>query len=400
MIAPSLGALATSLSGYRVLDLSRVLAGPFCAQHLADLGADVVKVEEPGQGDETRGWGPPFAGEYSAYFLSCNRGKRSLALNLTRPEDQALLQRLVAKADVLLENFRPASLAKLGLDRQQLKVINPKLVIASFSGFGRDGAYADRPGYDFVAQAMSGMMAVTGPEGGAPHKLGVAIVDIVAGLYAASGIMAALLARHQSGQGLALEVALLDCAVASMANVAQSYLVTGQEPRRYGNAHAQIVPYELFRCQDGWLVLAVGNDEQWQRFCSVSGEQSLGREPRFLRNQDRVKQRADLIPRLQALMLRQPVAHWESTLQRVQVPCAPLWNFAQLFASQLAAERRLTMTARTADGLDVTLLRSPLCAEPPAADHRQASTPRAVRPPPRLGEHHDQVLADWLGHKK
>jgi crotonobetainyl-CoA:carnitine CoA-transferase CaiB-like acyl-CoA transferase len=378
--------LSSSLAGVRVVDASRVLAGPFCAQLLADLGAEVIKVEEPGRGDETRGWGPPFAGPLSAYFLSCNRGKRSVALDLKAPRGRELLLDLTRRADVLLENFRPDSAQKLGLRPQDLHAVNPRLVVASFSGFGRDGALAGRPGYDFVVQGMSGMMAMTGPVDGAPHKFGVAIADIVTGLYAANGILAALHGRQTSGHGYAIEVALIDCAVAAMANVVQSYLTSGQAPRRQGNAHLQIVPYELFATSDGWLVLAVGNDQQWQRFCAVAQRPDLAGDGRFGVNADRVRHRDILVPLVAAAMRGRTSRAWEEALTAAGVPCGPVWDFEQLFASPLAASRGLKLTVKAPDGTPVELVRSPLVRDP--------ESPRC---PPQLGEHTAEVLREWLG---
>lgn len=385
--APQLLSLAGSLTGVRVIDASRVLAGPFCAQLLADLGAEVIKVEEPTHGDETRAWGPPAAGHLSAYFLSCNRGKRSVALDLKAAAGRDLMLSLVGRADVVLENFLPASATKLGLTPSELHAVNPRLIVASFSGFGREGELAQRPGYDFVVQAMSGMMAMNGPRDGMPSKFGVAIADLMTALYAASGILAALYRRERSGGGFHVEVALIDCAVATMANVVQAYLVSGQQPQRQGNAHLQIVPYELFATSDGWLVLAVGNDGQWQRFCHAAERPDLAADARFLENPGRVKLRTTLVPLLAELMRQKTTQDWEDRLTRVGVPCGPVWTFDQLFGSSIAAHRGLTVTVKTPDGLPVELVRSPLLRD---------MTP--ARCPPGLGEHTGEVLRDWLGY--
>jgi crotonobetainyl-CoA:carnitine CoA-transferase CaiB-like acyl-CoA transferase len=382
--------LAGTLGGVRVIDASRVLAGPYCGQVLADLGAEVIKVEAPGEGDETRGWGPPFlAGAprvagLSAYFLSCNRGKRSVVLDLKQTTGRALLHRLIAKSDVLLENFRGASLPRLGLTPRELHAVNPRLVICSITGYGR-GTAAERPGYDFVVQGLSGMMAATGPEAGPPAKVGVAIADIVTGLYAATAVLAALRGREASGHGYAIELALLDCAVAAMANVAQSYLSSGVVPERLGNAHLQIVPYQLFATADGWLVLAVGNDGQWRRFCAAAGASALADEARWATNEGRVRGRAALVPAVAALLKGKTTSTWESLLAQAEVPCGPVWDFAQLFASPLAGERGLKVTVRRPDGTPVDLVRSPLVPGPIGA------------PPPAHGEHTHAVLAEVLG---
>src|SRR6267143_1232440 len=276
------------LSGVRVLDASRVLAGPFCGQVLGDLGADVIKVERPGAGDETRSWGPPFADDLSAYYLSCNRNKRGITLDLAQPEGMSIFHDLVRRSDVLVENFKAASAEKLGLSPEKLLEINPRLVICSISGFGRTGPWSDLPGYDFAIQALSGLMSITGPAEGPPCKVGVAVTDVLTGLYAAVAILACLRAREQSGHGYHIDLALLDCAVAAQVNVAQAYLSSGQLPRRQGNAHLQIVPYQLFATADAYLVLAVGNDGQWQHFCQTVGRHDWAADERFRSNSQRV----------------------------------------------------------------------------------------------------------------
>src|SRR5437762_11277357 len=269
------------LHGIRVLDASRVLAGPFCGQILGDLGAEVIKVERPGAGDETRSWGPPFAGDLSAYYLSCNRNKRGITLDLAQPEGLGIFHDLVRLSDVLVENFRAASAEKLGLSPEKLLEINPRLVICSISGFGRTGPWSDLPGYDFAIQALSGLMSITGPAEGPPCKVGVAVTDVMTALYAATAVLACIHARKTSGHGYAIDLALLDCALAAQVNVAQAFLTSGTVPPRQGNAHLQIVPYQLFATADGWLVLNVGNDSQWQAFCIAAGAPDLGADPRF-----------------------------------------------------------------------------------------------------------------------
>jgi len=381
-------ALKGALNGVRVLDASRVLAGPFAGQILSDLGAEVLKVEEPSQGDETRGWGPPFAPDgASAYFLSCNRGKRGIALDLKTPAGRGVLVELAKKADIVLENFRTASAAKLGLTPKDLLAANPQLIVASISGYGKSGKFADDAGYDFVVQGLSGLMAMTGPREGIPHKAGVAMADVVTGLYTATAALAALHARKTSGHGYAIDIALLDCAVASMVNVAQAYLTTGQAPRRQGNAHLQIVPYELFAAKDGWLVLAVGNDAQWRRFCDVAGRADLAADPRYAKNQGRVAARDALVPEIGRTIATRGVAAWVHDLKAAQVPAGPVWDFTELFASPLARERRLKISVKKADGTPVELVRSPLVDDLAAA-----------LAPPKLGEHTAAALKDWLGY--
>src|SRR5438874_3782232 len=290
------------LSGIRVLDASRVLAGPFCGQILGDLGAEVIKVERPGAGDETRSWGPPFAGDLSAYYLSCNRNKRGITLDLAQPEGMSIFHDLVRRNDVLVENFRPASAEKLGLSPEKLLEINPRLVICSISGFGRTGPWSALPGYDFAIQALSGLMSITGPAEGPPCKVGVAVTDVLTGLYAAVALLACLRGRAESGHGYAIDLALFDCAVAAQVNVVQAYLTSGQVPPRQGNAHLQIVPYQAFATADDWLILAVGNDGQWQRFCRAAERPDLAADSRFLANVQRVERRAELVPLVGAEM--------------------------------------------------------------------------------------------------
>src|SRR6516225_8818405 len=277
------------LADIRVLDASRVLAGPLCGQTLGDLGAQVIKVERPGQGDETRTWGPPFEGDFSAYYLSCNRNKKAITLDLSHPEGRRVFLSLANRCDILLENFLPNSAAKLGLTTETLHRANPRLIICSISGFGRTGPMRDVPGYDFAVQALSGLMGITGPVEGPPCKVGVAVTDVLTGLHAAVAVLACLHARTRTGHGYAIDLALLDCAVAAQVNVAQAYLTGGQVPARQGNAHLQIVPYQLFATRDGWLVLAVGNDGQWQHFCEAAGRDDLAGDSRFMTNTLRVQ---------------------------------------------------------------------------------------------------------------
>jgi crotonobetainyl-CoA:carnitine CoA-transferase CaiB-like acyl-CoA transferase len=381
------------LSGVRVLDASRVLAGPFCGQVLGDLGAEVLKLERPGAGDETRGWGPPFIEfqgdpHFSPYLLSCNRNKRSFTLDLSRPEGIEIFHDLVKRSDILLENFKASSADKLGFGPDRLLQINPRLIICSISGYGRTGPLADQPGYDFAMQALSGLMSITGPVEGPPCKVGVAVTDIITGLYAAIGLLACLHARAQSGHGYHIDLALLDCAVACQVNVVQAYLATGHLPARQGNAHLQIVPYQLFQTADSWLVLAVGNDGQWQRFCRAAQRPDLA-EPRFLTNAQRVQGRAELIALLEPLLRSKTTADWQEVLRPAEVPHAPVWTHADLFAHPQMDARGLRLKVTDPQGRPVDLVGSPLhiagC---------EAPTPLA---PPALGQHTDEVLHELLG---
>jgi crotonobetainyl-CoA:carnitine CoA-transferase CaiB-like acyl-CoA transferase len=385
------------LRGLRVLDLSRILAGPVCTQLLADLGADVVKVERPGLGDDTRQWGPPFAGEGgpSGYYLSCNRGKRSLALDLANPASRAVLEELICRADVLVENFLPDSLAKLGLEPERLAELNPTLVSCSISGYGRTGPLANVPGYDLMMQASAGMMAITGEPEGMPMKVGVAISDVITGLYAAVSVLAGLHARGKGqksagGRGMAFDLALADCTLASLVNVAQGTLITGERPRRWGNAHAQIVPYEAFATADGHLVLAIGADRQWQRFCRAVGEDAWSVDPRFATNPARVEHREELIARMQPLMTTRTTAEWLELLTTAEVPHSAVFAVDEALASPQTTAREMVQEVTDAAGRRYRLLGSPI--------HWRDEPARSVQAPPELGEHSDEVLRDWLGH--
>ncbi|HEY7425581.1 MAG TPA: CaiB/BaiF CoA-transferase family protein [Gemmataceae bacterium] len=376
------------LTGIRVLDASRVLAGPFCGQMLGDLGAEVLKVERPGGGDETRAWGPPFAGAFSAYFLSCNRNKRGLTLDLAHPEGRQLFHELARRSDVLLENFRADSAERLGMSPAQLLAEHPRLIVCSISGFGRTSSQRDVPGYDFAIQALSGFMSITGPVEGPPCKVGVAVTDVLTGLYAAVAVLACLQARHRSGHGYAIDLALLDCAVSAQVNVVQAYLTSGALPARQGNAHLQIVPYQLFATADSWLVLAVGNDGQWQRFCRAAERPDLAAEERFTTNTLRVQNRRTLVPLVEALMRTRTTASWEERLRRAEVPHAPVWSYADLFAQPEMAER-LRVTVRDPAGQPVDLVASPF--------HLIGATMPPPAAPPALGQHTDEVLMQLLG---
>ena len=377
------------LSEIRVLDASRVLAGPFCGQLLGDLGADVIKVERPGSGDETRTWGPPFTGAYSAYYLSCNRNKRGVTIDLSQPDGLQLFYDLTKRSDILLENFRADSADKLGLSPSKLLAVNPRLIVCSISGFGRTGPLREMPGYDFAIQALSGLMSITGPVEGPPCKAGVAVTDVLTGLYAATAVLACLHARQQSGHGYAIDLALLDCAVAAQVNVAQAYLTSGNVPNRQGNAHLQIVPYQLFATADGWQVLAVGNDGQWRHFCTAAEAPELGRDERFATNSLRVENRGELVPRVEVLMKQRPTAEWQERLTRAGVPHAPVWNYAELFAHPQTAARGMRVTVHDPQGRPIELVGTPF--------HIAGVEPPPPTMPPALGEQTDTVLMELLG---
>jgi crotonobetainyl-CoA:carnitine CoA-transferase CaiB-like acyl-CoA transferase len=391
-------AASTLLSGIRVLDASRVLAGPFCGQVLGDLGAEVLKLERPGGGDETRGWGPPFltiAGEStSAYYLACNRNKRGLTLDLACAEGVELFYQLVRRSDILLENFRLASADKLGLSPAQLLKVNPRLIVCSISGFGRTGPMRRLPGYDFAIQALSGLMSITGPVEGPPCKSGVAVTDILTGLNAAIAVLACLRGRERSGHGYHIDLALLDCAVAAQVNVAQAYLSSGRLPRRQGNAHLQIVPYQLFATADSYLVLAVGNDSQWQSFCQVADRPDWAGDERFRTNAGRVEQRDTLAPLVEVEMRTRTTAQWQELLESAGVPHAPVWDHADLFAEPQAAARGLRLTITDPSGQPVDLVGSPFQISDLNESGEEQS---AATLPPRLGEHTEQVLREVLG---
>lgn len=389
------------LAHLRVLDLSRVLAGPWAGQTLADLGADVIKIERPGCGDDTRHWGPPYlaaadgtpTGE-AAYFLSANRGKRSVTVDFTRPEGQAIVRALAAQSDVLLENFKVGGLAQYGLDADSLRALNPRLIYCSVTGFGQDGPYRDLPGYDFMIQGMGGLMSLTGlPDGtpgGGPVKVGVALADVLTGLYASIGVLAALAHRERSGEGQHVDLALLDVQVAVLANQAMNYLATGRAPERLGNAHPNIVPYQTFATADGHLILAVGNDAQFARACAVLGCPELAHDPRFASNRARVAHRSELVPLLAARFATQPRDAWLAALAGANVPCGPINTLDQVFADAQVQHRQMRVELPHPQAGTVPLVGSPL---------KLSATPVEYRlPPPLLGEHTDAVLAERLGY--
>ncbi|WP_188261524.1 CaiB/BaiF CoA transferase family protein [Azospirillum tabaci] len=381
------------LSHVRVLELSRVLAGPWAAQTLADLGADVIKVERPGAGDDTRAWGPPWAGEESAYFLSTNRGKRSITIDFERPEGQELVRKLAAQADVVIENFKVGGLVKYGLDYDSLKAINPGLVYCSITGFGQDGPYAKRAGYDFMIQGMGGLMSITGqPDaeaGGGPVKVGVAVTDVFTGLYATIGVLGALAHRDRTGEGQWVNLALLDVQVAVLANQAMNYLVGGKAPQRLGNAHPNIVPYQAFATLDGHIILAVGNDGQFAKFCQVAGRPELAQDPRYATNPARVANRKELVPILELLLEQRTSRDWLSALEAVGVPCGPINDVSQVFADPHVQARHIHQDLPHPTAGTVPTVASPI---------RYSATPiKHTVAPPTLGQHTDAVLEETLG---
>ena len=398
-------AAMNSLEGIRVLDLSRVLAGPWCTQPLADLGADVIKIERPGAGDDTRNWGPPFLptadgreSHESAYYLGANRNKRSVTCDIAQPEGQALVRELAEHCDVFIENFKVGDMARYGLDYASLKAINPRLVYCSLTGFGQSGPYAPRAGYDYIIQGMGGLMSVTGERddlNGGPQKVGVAVADLFTGMYATVGILAALRHAERTGEGQHLDMALLDTQVAMLANLGANYLVSDQAPGRMGNAHQNIVPYQVFevapRADGGkdFIILAVGNDGQYAKFCEVAGRPDLASEPRFVKNADRVRHRAELVPMLEAVMKTRAKADWLSALEAAKVPCGAINSLDEVFADPQVQARGMVTHWQHPLRADLPLVSSPIKLE---------KTPvRTDRPPPMLGQHTDEVLGELLG---
>ncbi len=376
------------LDGVRVLDLSRVLAGPWCTQLLADLGSEVTKIERPGTGDDTRHWGPPWHGEgerrVAAYFLSCNRGKKSAAIDFSRPEGAALVRRLAQDADVVVENFKVGGLKKFGLDATSLRASNPRLVYASITGFGQDGPYADRAGYDFIIQGMGGMMSITGlPDGepgGGPLRAGVAVADLFTGMYACVAILAALYRRDRTGEGAHVDMALFDTQLAMLANQAENALMSGENPPRQGNTHPNIVPYQPFEAADQPIIIAVGNDRQFARLAEICGHPEWTGDPKFATNEARVANRAEIVGLVAEAIRRKPAAEWLGRLEEAGIPAGPINSIAQALADVQAQHRSMV---RSLAGI-------PLVGSPVRLDGERADSDL---PPPALGEHTEELLA-------
>jgi len=375
------------LNGIRVLDLSRVLAGPYCTMVLGDLGADVIKVESP-QGDETRSWGPPFAEGESAYYLCVNRNKRSIVVDIKAAEGRDILHRLIQRSDILVENFRPGSLARLSLDFESASALNPNLIYCSITGFGQMGPLRDKPGYDFMIQAMGGLMSFTGEPNGEPMKVGVAVADLFAGQNAVIAILAALQARTQTGKGQHIDISLFDSQLGMLANVASNYLVSGNLPKRYGNAHANIVPYQSFQASDGWFVVAVGNDAQFATMCKLIGENELVKDPRFATNSARVQNRNTLISILKPVFLTKTVNEWLSLIGD-EFPCGPINNLEQTFSMSQVESREMLIHMEHPTIGELPLVGSPLKFRDTPVEYKLT--------PPRLGEHTEEVLKELLG---
>jgi formyl-CoA transferase len=377
------------LDGVRVLDLTRVVAGPYCSMFLGDLGAEVVKVEQPGIGDDTRGWGPPFAGGESAYYLCINRNKKSLTLDLKSKRAVELLRELAKSADVIIENFRPGTMERLGLGEKELRALNPRLIYASLTGFGADGPMSDWPGYDLIVQAWGGLMSITGTPDGEPVKVGVAIIDLVAGLMLGKAITAALFAREKIGIGQRIDTSLLEAEVASLINVGSNYLMGGEVPARWGNAHPNIVPYQNFKTADGYLVIGVASETIWKRFCAAIDREALAQDPRFINNSKRVENRAELVALLSEIFLQRNNTTWIRLLTEAEVPCAPVQTIDQVFRAPQVLHRDMLLEIDHPTAGKVRMAGIPV---------KFSETPASVRnPPPLLGEHNEEVLKNWLG---
>jgi crotonobetainyl-CoA:carnitine CoA-transferase CaiB-like acyl-CoA transferase len=386
------------LAGLRVLDLTRILAGPTCTQLLGDLGADVIKIERPGEGDDTRKWGPPYLKDEngrdrseSAYFSASNRNKRSVTVDMAKPEGAALIRRLLARCDVLVQNFKAGGLKKYGLDYESLREEFPRLVYCSISGFGQTGPYSSQAGYDYLAQAQGGIMSITGAPDGPPMKVGVGISDVMCGMYAAVAVLAALRHRDATGEGQHIDLALLDTTVAWLVNEAVNYFFSGIVPKRLGNAHPNIVPYQLLATSDGHFTLAVGNDAQFQKFCAFAGAPALAEDPRFATNSQRVKHREELMPMIENVTQTKPTKHWVEGLSALGVPSGPVNDIRQVFEDPQVVHRgmKIAVPDPHAQGGAVPLVGNPI---------KLSTTPVGYRrPPPRLGQHTDEVLRELLG---
>jgi formyl-CoA transferase len=393
--------MKTALGHIRVLDLTRVLAGPWCAQNLADLGADVIKIERPGGGDDTRAWGPPYMKDEqgndtseAAYYMAANRNKRSVTLDIASAEGQAIVRELVLRSDVVLENYKVGQLKKYGLDYASLSALKPDLVYCSITGFGQQGPYAQRPGYDFIIQGMGGFMSITGERddspGGGPQKAGVAISDLMTGMYATVAVLAALTHRDRTGEGQHIDMALLDVQVAMLANMGGNYLASGIAPKRWGNAHPNIVPYQTFATADGHIIVAVGNDGQYRKFTEAGGRPELGTDERFATNPLRVKNRDILVPMIADMVRTRTKQEWIALLEAAGVPCGPINELDEVFAHPQVQARQMQVDLPHPLGASARLVGSPI--------KMSATPPRYEAPPPMLGQHTEQVLQELLGH--
>ena len=386
-----------ALAGLRVLDLTRILAGPLCAQTLGDMGAEVIKVERPGHGDDTRAWGPPWINmeeKISSYFAAANRGKKSLTINISSPQGKKIIHELVKISDVVIENYKLGDLKRYDLDYESLKAINPKLVYCSITGYGQNGPNAHKPGYDFVFQAIGGMMSITGEAdtepGGGPQKVGTAIADILTGMYSTIAILAALNSRDKTGLGQYIDMALLDSIIALGGNQITGYFADGKIPFRYGNAHASLVPYQVFAVQDGEIVIAVGNDTQWQRYCEAINRTDLAKDPKWEKVTGRITGRSELIPQLAKTMLEKSMKEWIAILEQYDVPCGPINNYQQVFADPHVIHRDIKVDTAYEDGSIVSTIASPL--------RLQSTPPEYKRPPPKLGDSNFEVLNELLNY--
>lgn len=373
-----------ALTGIKVIDLSRVLAGPYCSMILGDLGAEVIKVENPEHGDETRKWGPPFRNGISAYYLCANRNKKSITINLKSRTGIEQVKKLIRDADVIINNFKTGTMEKFGLSYEEIIEINPKMIYCSITGFGETGPYKHSPGYDFIIQAMSGLMSITGTKQSGPQKVGVAIVDVITGLYAAIGIQAALIEREQSGRGQKLDLSLYDSAVSSLINIGSNYLISGNIPERLGNEHANIVPYQTFITKNGEMVIAVGNDEQFKKLCEVIGKPKLAKDPRFATNPNRVKNRNELIPILQRAFLEKETKEWKEKCDKNNIPCGPIQNLKEVHNDPQLNHRNMFIDFDHPTAGPIQVIGSPL---------KLSRTPVTYRyHPPDHGEHNDEIL--------
>ncbi|AZQ84235.1 CoA transferase [Colwellia sp. Arc7-635] len=389
--------MSEALKGIKVVDLSRILAGPWASQMLADMGAEVIKVERPNKGDDTRHWGPPFIKPaqdnepaQAAYYHCANRNKQSIAIDITQPQGQQVIKDMIAKADVLIENYKVGGLEKYGLSYQQVKTLNPALIYCSITGFGQHGPYAHKAGYDAMIQGEGGLMSLTGDADGEAIKVGVAVVDVMTGLYSANAILAALLAKAHTKKGQHIDIALLDVQVATLANQGMNYLTTLQNPKRLGNAHPNIVPYQTFATNDGSLILAIGNDQQFDKFCHAANCHELAQNALYQTNQQRVENRSELIPILANIMARQSTHYWVSTLEAIAVPCGPVNTLAQVFQHPQVQHRQMVKQVPDKNGTLINTIASPINLSDTPLQYKHAA--------PNIGEHTEQVLRGFLDY--